>query len=353
LSLERGLERLYVWFRESRKAKQIRERPAEAEILCKRSEIMKGQIQYVRVPDFRGMLRIGLSLLMVTLPTQSGGAEAVDGQSAGSAQEQKVTPAEFKLLDGTPVKLQIKQSVSSADAAVSQPVAFEVSEAVLVNGIVVVPKGASAMGRVTEAVPKRRMGRAGKLEIVLEYVRLTDTDKVPVRAVKDAKGKGRTGAMTVGIVATGLLFWPAAPLFLLMHGKDITVPAGAEVTGYVNGDQKLEAVKFAPKTDSAGTVAAAATTPAEQSATGMAQVPATPSGAVTENMGSVNVQSNPGSAGVYADGTFLGNTPASLKLSPGEHRLRVAMDGYKEWTQTVTVQTGTEGKITANLEKQD
>lgn len=313
---------------------------------------MKGQIQYLRVPDIKGMIRIGLSLLMVTLPIQSEGAEVREGQSASIQEQKAATPVQFTLLDGAPVKLQIKQSVSSADAVVSQPVAFEVTEAVLVNGVVVIPKGASAMGRVTEAVPKRRMGRAGKLEIVLEYVRLADTDQVPVRAVKDAKGKGRTGAMTVGIVATGLLFWPAAPLFLLMHGKDITVPAGAEVTGYVNGDQKLEAAKFAPKTDSAETVSAAATVPAGQSATGTAQVPAMPNSAA-ENMGSVNVQSNPGPASVYADGNFVGNTPASLKLSPGEHHLRVAMDGYKEWTQTVTVQTGAEGHTTANLEKQN
>jgi len=63
-------------------------------------------------------------------------------------------------------------------------------------------------------------------------------------------------------------------------------------------------------------------------------------------------ETNPGPASVYADGNFVGSTPASLKLSPGEHHLRVAMDGYKEWTQTVAAQTGAEGHITANLEKQ-
>ena len=58
------------------------------------------------------------------------------------------------------------------------------------------------------------MARGGKLEIVLDSVRLIDGEKAALRAVKDAKGGGHTGAVTTGIVATGLLFWPAALFFL-------------------------------------------------------------------------------------------------------------------------------------------
>ena len=42
--------------------------------------------------------------------------------------------------------------------------------------------------------------------------------------------------MTGAMVATAIEFWPAAPLFLLMHGKDITIPKGTEITAYVNGE---------------------------------------------------------------------------------------------------------------------
>jgi hypothetical protein len=36
------------------------------------------------------------------------------------------------------------------------------------------------------------------------------------------------------MVATAIVFWPAAPLFLFMKGKDITIPEGHEVTVYTN-----------------------------------------------------------------------------------------------------------------------
>jgi TonB family protein len=138
------------------------------------------------------------------------------------------------------------RNVSSADAHVGDSVDFEVLEDVAVNGILVIPKGSAAVGTVTEVRSKRRLGRAGRLEIVLDYVSLADTGKAAIRAVKDAKGGSRLAGMTAGIVATGLLFFPVAPLFLLIHGNDITVPKGAALAAYVNGDVRLESSKFDP-----------------------------------------------------------------------------------------------------------
>jgi len=253
---------------------------------------------------------------------------------------------QIALLDGTPIKLRLNRTMSSADATVGQPVDFSVTEDVAVNGTVVIAKGSAGMGKVTEAQPKRRMGRAGKLEIVLTYVRLADLETVPVRAVKESKGKNAAVGMTVGIVAAGVLFFPAAPLFLLMKGKDITVPEGAEVVAYVDGDRKLEAVKFAPKEQSTTTAAA------EKPAT--APIPpaiAYPAGTAPETTGLVEIQSNPTAASVYVDGTFMANTPSTLHLSPGQHSVRMVLDGYKEWMQDVNLEGGASKHLSAELEK--
>jgi hypothetical protein len=77
----------------------------------------------------------------------------------------------------------------------------------------------------------------------------------PAPLSKDQKGGSHVGGMTVGIVATRLVFFPAAPLFLLMHGKDTTIPKSAEVTAYVNGDLKLNPAKFIPAAESNGPIA--------------------------------------------------------------------------------------------------
>jgi hypothetical protein len=261
--------------------------------------------------------------------------------------------AQIPLPDGTPVKLRLNRTISSADASVGQPADFTVTEDVAVNGVILIPKGSAGMCKVTEAQPKRRMGRAGKLEIVLRYVRLADSETVPVRAVKDVKGKNAAVGMTVGIVATGLLFFPAAPLFLLMKGKDITIPEGADAIAYVDGDRKLEAAKFAPKTDLAATAAAtaAATTSAPTTPTTAPLTSTLPANVPPETTGNLDIQSNPAAASVYVDGTFMANTPTTLHLNPGQHNLRIALEGYREWIQDLTVKTGSANHITADLER--
>jgi len=92
------------------------------------------------------------------------------------------------------------------------------------------------------------MGRTGKLNINIDNVRLASGEKVALRAVKDLQGGGHQGAITGAIVATSIVFFPAAPLFLLIHGKDITIPKGTEITAYINGDIPLDPAKFAPAT---------------------------------------------------------------------------------------------------------
>src|SRR5579864_7986382 len=130
----------------------------------------------------------------------------------------------------------INRTVSSSDAHTGDTVDFEVLEDVSVNGTLVIAKSGLAYATVTEAQAKRRMARGGKLDINIDYVRLIDDEKAALRAVSEVKGGGHTGAMTGGIVATSLVFFPAAPFFLFMHGKDITIPKGTEITAYVNGD---------------------------------------------------------------------------------------------------------------------
>jgi len=97
-------------------------------------------------------------------------------------------PAPHTLLDGTPVKLRLAQTISSADAKVGQEVPFEVVDEVRVDDIVVLPKGGTAIANVTAAEPKRRMGRGGKLDMSISYARLVDGEKLAMRAVKEGKG---------------------------------------------------------------------------------------------------------------------------------------------------------------------
>ena len=245
------------------------------------------------------------------------------------------TPKGFVLEDGTPVRLKTGRSISSADAHVGDTLDFEVLEDVRVTGLLVIPKGGIAFATVTEAQSKRRMARGGKLNVNIDSVRLITHEKAALRAVKEVKGGGHTGVMTGGIVATSIVFFPAAPFFLFMHGKDITIPKGTEITAYVNGDVQLDRAKFeaAPAQAAAAPSSTTPPTASQEQSTGA----------------QVEVSSTPDAADIEIDGKFVGSTPSSVGVTPGEHDLVVKKSGFKPWEKKIAVSSG-HVKIDAQLE---
>jgi PEGA domain len=254
-------------------------------------------------------------------------------------------PLAFGLEDATPVKLRINRNISSADAHIGETVDFEVLEEVKVHDAIVIPRGGMAWATVTEAQPKRRMGRAGKLNINIDNVRLTSGEKVALRAVKDVKGGGHQGAITGAIVATSIVFFPAAPLFLLIHGKDITIPKGTEITAYINGDIPLDPKKFAIQ---------AAISPEPATVQPGANAPATQNGKDSDAaLSTVDIKSNPDGAEITVDDKFMGSTPSSLRLAVGDHKIKLGKSGFKTWERTMTVGAGATATVDATLEKQE
>lgn len=243
-----------------------------------------------------------------------------------AAPEPPRTPVPNTLMDGTAIKMRLAETISSADAKTGQQVPFEVTEEVVVQGVTVISKGAPALATVTEAQSKRNMGRGGKLNVNIDSVRLMDGEKVQLRAVKDSKGGGHVGAMTGAMIATTIVFFPAAPLFLFMKGKDITIPKGTEVTAFVQGDMKLEMTKFGAP-------------------------PIGPVAAPASALASVSIESNVTGADIEVDGSFVGSTPSKVDVAPGSHVITVKKKGYQSWTRTMNV-SGTGAKINADLEQQ-
>src|SRR5450755_126606 len=220
----------------------------------------------------------------------------------------------FVLEDTTPVKLRLNRTISSGDSKVGDTVDFEVLQDISVNGTLVIPKGGLAYATVTEAQAKRRMGRAGKLDINIDYVKLLTGDKAALRAVKEVKGGSHTVGMTAGIVATSLVFFPAAPFFLFMHGKDISIPKGTEITAYTNGDLKLDLAKFQP----------AAAQPTNLNASNRDQ-------SAPSTSAKLQIDSTPPGADIEVDGNFVGNTPSEVQVTEGDHTIVVKKSGFKNW----------------------
>jgi hypothetical protein len=151
------------------------------------------------------------------------------------AQEMSVTPAPLIIPDGTPVKLRLAESVSSAHACVGNLLQFIVVRDVSVGGFTVIPAGTMARGSITEVKGRRILGIGGKVSLKLDSVDLFNGDRVGLRARKEVKGGSRTKLMVAGMIVTSLIFLPATPVFLLTPGHASTVLKSTEVTAQIDG----------------------------------------------------------------------------------------------------------------------
>lgn len=267
----------------------------------------------------RNLISYALVLLSVSLVAeQAPQVAAPAAPAAAAAQPASAQPQanDHILQDGTPVKLQLSKKISSADAKAGQEIAFEVADDIAVDGITVLHRGAPAIGVVTEAGAKRRLGRAGNLSFSISSVQLADGEKAAVRAVNGANGDSHAAAALI------------SPFFLLGKGGDVSIPKGTEITAFINGDMRLDMRKFG----------AAPTVPAE------APAPASPAQA------SLAVESTPSGADIEIDGALVGNTPSTVAVAPGSHQISVKRKGFADWSKSLNVTSGTV-EVNAELEQ--
>ena len=64
----------------------------------------------------------------------------------------------------------------------------------------------------------------------------------------------------------------------------------------------------------------------------------------------VSIGSTPDSADIEIDGNFVGSTPSTAELTPGDHTISVQKSGYKAWTRKMKAGGG-DVRISAELEK--
>jgi hypothetical protein len=152
-----------------------------------------------------------------------------DAAAHGGAPQAPAPPREIILARQTQVHLKLGRTLSSATAHVGDEVNFEVSQDVIVGGVTVIAKGAPGFGTVTEAEPKKRMGKAGKLDVAVNSVVLANNEKIILRSFGAEHSVEQKSGRTIP----------------LLRGKDVTLAKDTEIIAYVDSDLHLKAASFA------------------------------------------------------------------------------------------------------------
>ncbi len=151
--------------------------------------------------------------------------------AAPVAAPEAAPPTQAKVPEGTEFPIRLEEAISSSSASEGDRFTISLEDDVKLPDGTILRAGYRGVGEVVEARDNGMLGKNGKLNVRLVYLKVGD-DRIRLRANRGAKGETRVGAT----VATVILFWPAAPF---IKGKDVAIKKGTMMTAYADQDVLL------------------------------------------------------------------------------------------------------------------
>lgn len=132
-----------------------------------------------------------------------------------------VLPGHIYIPKKTMLNVELIEPANSKTHKKNQQVDFKTTENLIINGVVVIPKGTVGMGYVYEVQKAGGFGRKGVLRIAGKEIKTLNNVSVPLR--KGLEGKGKTDGGAVAVAAAVSLVGG-----LFMKGSNINYPAGTD-----------------------------------------------------------------------------------------------------------------------------
>jgi len=151
-----------------------------------------------------------------------------------------------RIPQGTTVLVETLYPVSSANFKVNSSIAFAVVRPIVVDGVVIIPRGTTARAKIVRAKKAQTFGRGGALTFQMEYIVGLDGSKIPVQLTAAAEGGNRTGVLAVGAAATSALIFPytapAAIVWGFKKGDDAVVRGSKQFAAVVKSDMEVAGI---------------------------------------------------------------------------------------------------------------
>jgi len=143
--------------------------------------------------------------------------------------------------EGTVFPIRIDDKLSSRTNTEGDRFTITLCDEVKLPDGTVIPPGYKGVGEVTDAERNGMMGKAGTLNIRLDYIKIGDI-RVQVRGNKGQEGHGSVAS----VVALTVLFGPVG---LIAKGHNVDIKKGQQMTVYVDADTDVPTPLAAPPAD--------------------------------------------------------------------------------------------------------
>ena len=137
----------------------------------------------------------------------------------------------------TPVQVRLLQDLKSGHQRKGDLVRMEVASPVKgPDGGTLIAQGTPVVGTITRSGGRGMFGKPGKLEFTIDYIKLDEKQRVPLRSTATAvRGRSNSGAA----IATAVLF---APIAIFVKGREVTVKQGREFGVFVDVTTELSSI---------------------------------------------------------------------------------------------------------------
>ncbi len=133
--------------------------------------------------------------------------------------------------EGTDFPIRFEDQLSSKTNTEGDRFTITLCDQVKLPDGTIIPAGYKGVGEVTDAEKNGMLGKAGTLNVRLDYIKIGDM-RVMLRGSRGKEGKGSVAS----VVALTVLF---GPLGLIAKGHNVVVKKGQEMTVFVDQDTDI------------------------------------------------------------------------------------------------------------------
>lgn len=209
---------------------------------------------YLRVATNNGkqgyVIRSAVTIVHEMQQTSRAAATKVTPASPAASVARTAIPSEVRVLDGTELSVKLSNDLSSDHTNQGDIINLEVAEPLVIEGVTVFERGASAHARITQVKKAARWGHQGEISWAMQDLTAVDGTRIPAHFVGEPQSS--SSVATAGIlVASGNTMIVEQSTFSLHRGDAAFVPAGQIFKVYLHGDTVIRlAVTRAIQSDS-------------------------------------------------------------------------------------------------------
>ena len=144
------------------------------------------------------------------------------------------------------IKVEFTEELGNKINKVGDEVGFKAADNLYVNDVLVLPKGATGIGKVKKVVQPGIFGKDGRVDIDFMYICGTDGTKIPVFVGELAKQQAKSYAGAAGAAIGGMIILGPVGVIggAFVKGSSVTIPAGSVTFVQVSEDVVMQGVVY-------------------------------------------------------------------------------------------------------------